>query len=139
VASRILVLAALLALLAAPAMAGPGAAAATPTLTPWIVYGTPTPLPSAASARVLGNKFRPLSGESALLQYSLALPGHLSIRIYSRQGTLVKSFELNAGGGDGEERWDGRDERGATVGAGIYAVAFQGVGLNKVAKVVVIK
>jgi hypothetical protein len=108
----------------------------TPTPGPTVI--SPTAVPSGADAKVLGNKFHPGQGTVGF-KATLPFGGTLRIHIYNRLGVQVKSIEREGVPVDNFESWDGRGEQGAYVGAGIYAVHFQGKGLNKVAKIVAIK
>jgi hypothetical protein len=127
-----------LALFAARAQAGDlNGAGVTPTPPP-VVIG-PTEAPAAADAKILGNKFNPSAGGTVGFKVTLPYGGTLHIDIYDRMGRRLKSVIKEGGYGDNFESWDGRDDGGALVPAGIYAVRFQGKGLIKVAKLVVIK
>lgn len=128
-----------LALLAAGAHAGNGVSGAGVTPTPQPVVIGPTEVPGEADAKILGNKFNPSQGATVGFKYSLPFGGTIRIDIYDRMGQRVKSIIKEAAYGDNFESWDGRNDSGALVAAGIYAVRFQGKGLIKVAKLVVIK
>jgi flagellar hook assembly protein FlgD len=61
------------------------------------------------------------SAGNVTLGYSLAKRGRTSLRIYSPSGRLVRNLvgaELPAG--VYEAVWDGRNEAGARLGAGVY-------------------
>ena len=111
---------------------------ATPTPTPWIIYATPTPPPSRADARTRGNVLRP---GSASVEFDLDLPeaSKLVIRIFDRNGASVRTIERDLAAGRHLEFWDGRTDGGNLAAAGIYIVHFRANGLNKSAKLAVIK
>jgi hypothetical protein len=121
----------------------PGTPTVTPTpsatATPGPVLVSPTSVPGTADAKVLGSRFHPDQGESVNFLATLPFGGPLSISIYSRQGKKLKTIQLQGIPGDNSASWDGRSDLGDMVATGIYAVYFQGNGLNKVSKVVVIK
>lgn len=109
------------------------------TPTPQVVYVTATPVPGKTDAKILGNMFHPLQGGTVGLRYVLPQGGTLLIHIYNRQGQVVKTIQTQVAPGEGTQTWDGRNDEGDVVASGIYLVLFQGDGLNKVAKLVVIK
>lgn len=111
----------------------------TPYVTATPVVIGPTQIPGTADAKVLGNKLHVGLGNKVGFKVTLPFGGAVRIHIYNRQGQKVKSIEHEGVAGDNFDTWDGRGEQGAYVGAGIYAVHIQGKGLNKVAKIVVIK
>jgi flagellar hook assembly protein FlgD len=58
---------------------------------------------------------------SAGLAFSLPEAGAVSLRIFDAQGGAVRSLlEGSHAAGDRRVVWDGRDERGRIVGAGVY-------------------
>jgi hypothetical protein len=114
-------------------------ATATPSPTPWIVYATPTPLPSMGDASIPGNLFRPEKGQALQLNFSVPLEGTVQIDIYSRLGQLLKHFELSVMPGAYTQLWDGRDNQGALLPSGIYVAQFKGKGLFKTVKLAVLK
>ncbi|MFC1573533.1 FlgD immunoglobulin-like domain containing protein, partial [Candidatus Eisenbacteria bacterium] len=64
---------------------------------------------------------RPTAGPSAfLLDFGRALDEPAEVRIYDLAGRTVKSFEVTAGTSGVE--WNGRNDSGREVGAGIYFV-----------------
>lgn len=110
----------------------------TATLTPWIIYETPTPPPAAAEAGVRQNVMRPGTA-GAVLHYAVTQSGPVQVRIFDRNGTLIRTFNRFAAPGRYEEIWDGRQENGSPAASGIYVVHFRGVGLNTRSKIAVIK
>ncbi|MFH1502191.1 MAG: M14 family zinc carboxypeptidase, partial [Candidatus Eisenbacteria bacterium] len=64
------------------------------------------------------NPFNPRTS----VRYEVPSAGHVSLRVYDVAGRLVKTLvdtELESGGRH-EVEWDGRDESGAPVAAGVY-------------------
>lgn len=71
-------------------------------------------------ARSNPNPFNPGQG-SATLPFSLAAPGRVSFRIYDSAGRLVRALLAERReSGDHVATWDGRNDRGETVGSGVY-------------------
>jgi hypothetical protein len=124
----------ILALLPLAAQAGP---VATTTTTP--IYATATPEPTSGSASIPGNLFHPLRGQPLQLNYSVPYDGMVTIKIYSRNGQLVKSLQSDRSAGSWTESWDGRADDGNWVSSGVYAAYFKGKGLSKTLKLVVVK
>jgi len=81
--------------------------------------GGPAPAPAAASLRVAPNPAR--AGESARIAAPIAWAG-APVDIVDVSGRVVRRLTLIAGGAAGraEADWDGRDERGRRIAAGVY-------------------
>ncbi len=77
---------------------------------------------------------------SATLQYSLASSGRVELAVYSVDGRLVKSLEHDVkAAGRYTARWDGRDDRGASVKAGIYFVRLVSPSYQKTRTITLLK
>ncbi len=111
----------------------------TPTPTPWIQYVTPEPTPSQGDAWVGPSLYRPDLG--GLLNLGLSVPGDgkVSILIHDRNGRSIKTIEFMASAGRYVKTWDGTDEQGARVAAGIYGAFFRGPGLSKSMKIALLR
>lgn len=73
-----------------------------------------------SSVRLLQNHPNPFLGETAI-QYALSEPGHAVVAIYSIQGRLVRTLVDGARGpGEHVAVWDGKDDTGEDVAAGVY-------------------
>jgi flagellar hook assembly protein FlgD len=73
----------------------------------------------------------PVRGE-AMVQYSLAQEGPVSLAIYSVDGRLVRSLAHGVqGAGEYRPTWDGTDEHGAVVQSGVYFVRFEAAGVRQ--------
>ncbi len=107
--------------------------------TPWVVYATATVGMGEGSATIPGNVFHPLEGSPLTLRFIVPFSGKVEIRIYNRQGFLVKSIEKEAAPGAGSVTWDGHSDGGPLAASGVYGVHFRAKGLNKILKIVVIK
>lgn len=115
----------------------PACLTATPTPAPILV--APTEIPGKSDAKVLGNKFHPGAGRTIGFKVTLPYGGSYRISIYDRQGQKLKFIDREGIAGDNLEFWNGRSDQGAYLSTGIYAVHFNGKGLDRVAKIVVIK
>jgi hypothetical protein len=109
------------------------------TPTPWIVYGTPTPLPREGRASISGNLYRPLLGQPLQLKVVLPEASTLHIDLYDRLGRRVRHFEQEAPAGELSVPFDGRGDDGVLLATGIYAAHFSARGLNRVLKFAILK
>jgi subtilisin family serine protease len=73
------------------------------------------------------------SGAPVLLDWSGA--NVADIRVYDLSGRLVRTLRIARGGRD-TERWDGRDESGRLVPAGVYLARLTGGSLHAQARIV---
>jgi hypothetical protein len=83
-----------------------------------------------------------LKGEGeAVIRFAATGSGRLTIKAYTQTGTLVKVItdrEVYAGE-QGNETWDGTNDKGSRVASGIYFIKAEGPGLNKIEKVAVVR
>ena len=87
----------------------------------------------------VGNLFNPMAGEQVTFSYSV-IPGHVSLKIYSLRGTLVRTMvDQDESAGDYTVTWDGRDTDGEIVASGIYLVNFESNQNKSTKKVAVVK
>ncbi|MCK4352609.1 T9SS type A sorting domain-containing protein [candidate division WOR-3 bacterium] len=79
--------------------------------------------------------------QKVLIKYQIANVGKASLRIYDLAGRLVKSFPLvtNHLSLTTAVSWDGRDERGKKIGAGIYFLKFETQSHSETKKIVFLK
>ncbi len=107
--------------------AGAGVREADPVATgPTFVYslGAARPNPSLGSTSIA---------------YSLATAGPVSIRIYDASGRRVRTLvHGDSPAGPGVVVWDGRDERGARLGGGVYFYRMESQGWASRKKVVLL-
>ena len=97
-----------------------------------------TPMP--AGIRLLKNKIHLNRGEQARWELVLDQPGRVSVKIYSREGKLVKTLlESNLISGSYIFEWNGTSESGEKVASGIYLLAIRGALGEQRFKLVVIK
>ncbi len=97
-----------------------------------------TPIP--AGIRLLKNKIHLSQGEQARWELALDQPGRVSMRIFSREGKLVKNLlESNLSSGRYVFEWNGTSESGKKVASGIYLLVIRGAREEQRFKLVVIK
>ena len=60
-----------------------------------------------------------------------------NVTVYNILGQAVKTFKVNEG--DNFLRWDGRDNKGAQCGSGIYFYKLSTPSLNQTKKLVIMK
>lgn len=83
-----------------------------------------------------------IKGEGeALIRFAVSSEGRLTIKAYTQSGKLVKVIADRPveAGEQGNEKWDGTNEKGAKVSSGIYFVKAEGPGLDKMEKIAVVR
>ncbi|MBM4130117.1 hypothetical protein FJ250_03685 [bacterium] len=105
--------------------------------TPWVA---PAPEPPAAAAlsnlRAMPNPFNPRT----TIAFSLASAGEAAVTIHAVDGRLVRRLWdgwLDTGPWSGT--WDGRDDRGRAVAAGIYLVRVRMAGAEAATRVALVR
>ncbi len=101
-----------------------------------ITVGVETPSPTQPALAVAPNPFNPRT----VVTFELPQAGEVSVAVHDVQGRLVR--RLAAGGheaGRHELVWDGRDDRGCAVGAGVYLVRLSTPQGDAATRVVLIK
>ena len=91
-----------------------------PVSTPIITYRNPAPQTTVAFGLALPAP-NPARGGMTSVSYATTRSGQVSLRIFDAQGRTVRTLvqgELAAGAH--QAVWDGSDDRGAQVGAGVY-------------------
>jgi len=92
------------------------------------------------SATPWNNIFNPNKGEKMTLKYSLLSAGTLSAKLYTLDGMLVKTlYDGPVPSGSGAVDWTGVNESGNTVASGLYLLRVKAPGIDKTAKVVVLR
>ena len=93
-----------------------------------------------AALTAYNNIFNPAKGQKATLKYEVQSPGHLTIRLYTLNGSLVATiFDGPVPAGKGSVDWFGSNAAGHRVASGIYLVNMSGPGFSKTQKIVVVK
>lgn len=82
------------------------------------------------------NPFNP----TTTIEYSLALPGRVQIRVYDAAGHQVRTLvDRMEAGGNHQVDFDGRDDRGQALASGVYIYRLESGGITKSRKMVLLK
>jgi hypothetical protein len=101
-----------------------------------IAVGDPQVGPSVASLVARPNPFR----AGTVLSYYVPAGGATTLRLFDAGGSVVRTlFEGSRPVGPGAIAWDGRDDRGATLPAGVYFYRLSGAGFADGGKIVRIR
>jgi hypothetical protein len=91
----------------------------------------------------LGNVFPNPFDQSTVINYSIPEQGNISLKIYDINGRLIKVlYEGIQAGGNHSVKWNGQDDLGNQINAGMYFIKLNSNGLNqtmKLCKLVVIQ
>ena len=116
-----------------------------------VSLGVSTPMQIAGntnSVQVWNNIFTPntsgtcsqFGSDCLTVSYSVLSAGTISVKIYSRDGTLINTLSNSAvAAGKGNFYWNGSNSSGNTVASGLYIVKITGPGIDTTKKVVVVK
>jgi hypothetical protein len=99
--------------------------------------GFHNPVPKATSlSRAYPNPFNPITK----IQYQLAKPGRVELKIFDLRGRLVKTL-VNEKKDPGfyEVIWEGRDQKDRGVASGVYFLKMKAKGYSHTDKLVLIK
>lgn len=103
------------------------------------VAGGPPSTPGVQSSRLLGAAPNPMRG-SARISYQLSRDAQVIIRVYNAAGQLVRSLaERPATAGTHEVVWDGRDDAGRSVSAGVYYYRMAAPGCDGAGRLTVVR
>jgi len=124
---------------------------ATPTASP-ATTGTPTQTPTLAieptqptdempceKMMIYQNIIYPEEGEYLKLHYSLYESMKITIKVYNRNGILVKTVADDMENGDVDITWDGRNDDGNIVSSGIYLLYIKLGNCERKEKVAIIR
>jgi YVTN family beta-propeller protein len=89
-----------------------------------IAFGRVTPNPTRAGAT---------------FALTLPSPGPVVLEIVDTSGRMIATRREHMAGGQSELRWDGRDDRGARVSAGVYVAKLNAAGQTRKAKLTVLR
>ena len=77
---------------------------------------------------------------SAAIKYELSVPGSVRIEVYNVAGQRVRVLpEADQPAGRHEIRWDGMNDRGRTLPAGVYLITIENKGARSMARAVKIQ
>jgi len=97
---------------------------------------TDAPVATAAPAMTVRAEPNPFSGGTSV-RFTLPQRGAARVRVVDAQGRLVRTLaEGERASGSHTASWDGRDERGRAVAAGVYFVTLEHGGSVRATKVV---
>lgn len=101
----------------------------------------PVNLTSASSRFEAYNNILLKGNGEAIIRYAATGNGNLTIKAYTQTGKLVKVIadRYVSAGEQGNETWDGTNEKGSKVASGIYFIKAKGPGLDKVEKIAVVR
>ncbi len=100
------------------------------------VAPVPAYLGPTALTGVVPNPFNP----STFISFRLAAPGLIQLDVLDLRGRLVRHLiQDRYAAGPHQVRWDGRDDRGQTVAAGVYLTRMQAPGYTATRKMVLAK
>ncbi|MCU0608070.1 MAG: proprotein convertase P-domain-containing protein [Candidatus Edwardsbacteria bacterium] len=103
------------------------------------VAGGPVERPLPVRTELFYGRPNPLR-DHTVISYQLDAPGRASLKVYNAAGQLVRTLEDGQrGAGRHSVRWDGRDDRGAAVSAGVYLYRLDAGGASRTSKLVVVR
>jgi hypothetical protein len=77
------------------------------------------------------------AGEVTRLGFALKRPGRVRLELYDVRGALVRRLlDESRPAGSSSIAWDGRDDHGRSVSAGLYFARFVGDGIVESARIV---
>jgi hypothetical protein len=106
-------------------------------ITPYEFASAP---PSSTSFTPVGNALYPGSGKPMTLQYAVASPGHVTAKLYTTRGHLVKTLiDQDQAEGNYSATWTGHNDEGAMVASDVYLLVITAPGYHNIYKVAVVK
>jgi len=101
--------------------------------------GVPLPIVPAL-ANMLGRPNPNPMNQCVDLPFAIARAGHIDLAVFDLQGRKVRTLK-NGEDGVGQYRvhWDGRDDGGRSLGAGIYYLRFTAGPVHQTEKVSVVR
>ncbi len=95
-----------------------------------------TPVPGAAMLALRSNPFR----SRMEIDYVVPADGEVALRVFNLEGALVRTLlRHRVEAGPGSIGWDGKDDRGFDVPAGVYFCRLTGSGFENSRKIVRVK
>jgi hypothetical protein len=93
-----------------------------------------------ASLTAYNNIFNPNKGQQTTVKYEIQNPGHVTLRLYTINGTYVATLlDNDEPAGKGSVTWGGLNVSGQTVASGVYLLYMKGPGVDTTQKIVVVK
>lgn len=97
-------------------------------------------IPEKAALRVYNNVINPLNTENPAIYCDLSESGKLSLKIYDSRGYTVTTIaEEIYSAGSHSFQWNGRDQSGSLVKAGLYFIFMTANGIREYKKLAVIR
>ena len=94
---------------------------------------------SAPAALIIQNQPNPFNPVTDLL-FTMPAKGQLTLKIFNVRGELVRTLvDGMRPAGPGKERWDGTDNGGQAVAAGVYICEAQALGQVQTSKMVIVR
>ncbi len=107
---------------------------------PWRVTVTRTPPPRLVLGQSRPNPFRPTHHQTATIGFELPEATPVRLRIYGATGRLVRTLvDAPLPPGAHARRWDGRDQQGASLVAGVYYLRLDTPGQRLTRKLVLLE
>ena len=98
-----------------------------------------TDLPGAAGQLAVQNQPNPFNPATELL-FNMPGKGRLTLKIFNVRGELVRTLvDGMRPAGPGKERWDGTDNGGQAVAAGVYICEARALGQVQTSKMVIVR
>jgi hypothetical protein len=92
--------------------------------------------PSKRLGRARPNPFNPVT----TIDYGLAVPGHVTLRVYDLAGRLVRTVvDAKRGAGGHTAMWDGRSDAGDRAASGVYFIRMEAPGYRASERLVLLK
>jgi|GEM_PF-4656151 hypothetical protein len=125
--------------------------ATTTTMAPFVATFMPPKLPAAtptpnlnltvnAPESITNNLIHPRRGDKSTIWYKTGETENVRIIVYNRRGVLIKTIEdYMQPAGEYTVQWDGSDDQGNVIEAGIYMISIKIGAYNKIEKVAVIE
>ena len=108
-------------------------------------YSVVLPLPTSVEAGAVPAHFQLFPNypnpfnSTTFIPYSLATPAHVDLAVYNLLGHRVRTLENSSlPAGEHAAAWDGRDEKGMGVSAGVYLYRLQSGGMTAAGKMTLI-
>lgn len=87
------------------------------------------------------NVFKPEQGRPLVVSFKAPAEGWVTVRVFNVAGESVRTpFQADVAAGQWfQARWNGENDAGERVAAGVYIVSVRGAGIQSLRKVVLLK